>query len=338
MLKEELKYIRKIILFSSIIVIAILTGTLLYHKFEGLSFFESFYMTIITISTVGYSEIRPMSVNGRIISIFIIIFSMTTIAFAVGSLLQIISSGELNRIYKKKRKLKMIRQLKNHFIICGFGRIGRLIAEELSKNDVNFVIVDTSLDEMDIMSLSNYHFLHGDATNEDTLIEAGIMTAKGLIAAVRNEADNVYITLTAKGILPSLYVLARATDENAEKKLKRAGADRVMLPYTIGGQRMAQAVIRPNVVDFLDFATLDNKLDLGMEEIAISEHSKLVGKNLIESNLRKDYGIIIIAVNKSAGEMVYNPSPLYTIESGDNLIILGNKSEITSLRKVICRK
>ncbi len=320
-----------VILLLSIITFAILS----YHFIEGMSFLDAVYMTVITISTVGFGEVRPLSPQGRLITIIIIGTWITIGAYTISSLFKMLVEGEIGEIFGRKKVEKQISQLKNHYIICGYGRIGKLICRELRDNNIDFVAIDHGAAPVDQMERENILYLPKDATSEEVLLQAGLMTAKGIVPALSSDADNVFITLTARGLRPDIYILARASDESSLLKLKRAGANRVDLPYAIGGKRMAQALVKPTVGDFIDFAIMDmdSNMGLGIEETRIGDRSNLVGKNLIESNLRFDYGVIIVTIKKATGKMIFNPSSKEVLEGGDTLVVLGKKEDLIRLKK-----
>lgn len=310
-------------------------GTFSYHFIEGMTFFESFYMTMITIITVGFSEIKPLSTFGRIITMIIISTGIMIGAYTIGTVLRLFIEGEISRMFGRRKVEKQIALIKDHFIICGYGRIGRLICQELADAHIPFVVIENDPIAIEQLQKEKYLFLAQDATQEDVLKAAGIMHAKGIVTALRSDADNVFITLTARGLRSDIYILARASEESSITKLKRAGATRVDIPYTIGAKRMAQAFIRPAVGDFIDLAIMDmdSELGLGMEEVLIRENSKFVGKNLIESNIRKDYGVIIVAIKRQNGKMEFNPSPSTILHAHDVLVVMGKKEDLLRMNK-----
>jgi len=310
-------------------------GTLGYHYIENMPFFEAFYMTVITISTVGFSEIRPLSPYGRIITIFIISTGITIGAYTIGMLLRTFIEGELKKSFGRKKMEKQITKLRNHYIVCGFGRIGELICRELQSYNIDLVVIENNPQVIERLEQDNFLYLPLDATSEETLITAGVMDAKGLVTAVTSDADNVFIILTAKGLRPDLFVLSRSSDVKNEGKLIRAGASRVVSPYLIGGKRMAQMLIKPTVTDFIDIAMMNNKLDLLMEEAKIRPGSELVGKNLIESNLRQNYGVIIVAIKKKIGQMIFNPKPSEKLDAEDIIVVLGKKEDMEKMDQVL---
>lgn len=321
---------------SFIVLTGILAvGTLGYFYIEDMSFFDSLYMTIITITTVGFEELHPLSVKGRILTMILICASISIGGYSLAIIVRVFIEGELQKKFEKKKMEKQIQKLKDHFIICGFGRIGRIICKELAEDHIDFVVIEQDPAAIEQVEQLKYLYLQMDATTEDALSMAGIEHAKGLVTSVRSDANNVFITLTAKGLCPDIFVLSRTSDVKNEDKLKRAGANSVVSPYFIGGRRMAQELKRPAVVDFIDIATRGNKLGLIMEEATIRSKSKLIGKNLIESHLRKDFGVIIVAIKKTSGKMVFNPLPSETLDAGDILVVLGKTEDVKRMYDVL---
>ena len=321
---------------SITLLIGILTcGTLGYYFFEAMTLFESFYMTLITISTVGFSEIKPLTPPGRIITIFIIVTGISVGTYTIGMLVRILIEGELREMFGRKKLEKQISELKNHFIICGFGRIGKIVCQELHADNIDFIAIEQDASAVEELERKGYPYLQMDATSEEALTRAGIMKAKGIVTAVQSDADNVFITLTAKGLRPDIFVLSRSSDEKNEDKLRRAGANRVVSPYLIGAGRMAQVLTRPTVVDFIDIATMNNNLGLMIEEARVGPNSGLIGKNLIDSNLRRDFGVIIVAIKKPSDEMIFNPTPEEKLDAGDVIVVLGKREDLHRMRDIM---
>jgi voltage-gated potassium channel len=292
-------------------------------------------MTIITISTVGFSEIIPLSHAGRTITVITIIFGISVGAYTIGILVRALIEGELTKIFGRRKVQKQVSALKNHFIICGFGRIGRIICSELEADNIDFVVIEQNPAAVEEIEAKKYLYLISDATTEGTLMQTGIMKAKGLVTVVNSDANNVFITMTAKSLRPDIFVLARASEEKNENKLIRAGATRVVSPYLIGGRRMAQMLKRPTVVDFIDIAMMGSHLGLMMEEAKVGENSNLIGKNLIDSHLRRDYGVIIVAIKKISGDMVFNPLPSQKLEAGDVIVVIGKREDLKRMNAVM---
>ena len=310
-------------------------GTCGYYFFENMPIFDAFYMTVITISTVGFSEIRPLSMLGRSITVIIIILGISVGTYTAGIIVQWLVGGELQKIFGRRKLQKQIANLKNHFIICGFGRIGHIVCQELYEEKIDFVVIEQDPAALADMQAEKYLFLEMDATTEEALMAAGIMMAKGLVTAVNSDANNVFITLTAKGLRPDIFVLARSSEEKNEGKLIKAGATRVVSPYMIGARRMAHVLKRPTVVDFIDIATMGNQLGLIMEEAKIDTNSRFIGKNLIDSRIRQDYGVIIVAIKKLSGKMIFNPKPSEILDSGDVIVVIGQKDDLKRMNTII---
>jgi voltage-gated potassium channel len=316
-----------------ILLIILLIGTLGYMIIEKWPVLDALYMTVITITTVGFREVYDVSKSGRIFTIVIIFLGMGIMAYLVGMVAQAMVEFQVRSIIGRRKLGLKMRKLNNHYIICGFGRIGKIICRELKANKIPMVVIDNASDTRQILEEEQIPYINDDATVEDVLIEAGVERAKGLISVVASDADNLFITMTARGLNPKLFILARADEEHTEKKLIRAGANRVVMPYFIGGHKMAQTIIKPAVTDFLEF-TIDNRdMDLEMGELVVSEKSSLNGVTLVDSKIRQEMDIIIVAVRKKDGEMRFNPSSQTRIESGDILISLGKSGDLKKLAK-----
>ena len=302
---------------------------------EGWNLLDSLYMTIITITTVGFREVRPVSDGGKVFTIFIIFIGMGIIAYILGIVAQAMVDFQVRSIIGRRKLGLTIRSIKNHYIICGFGRIGKVIAHEMKANNVPMVVIDHDPDERQHLEGADIPYLNDDATSEEVLIEAGIERAKGLVSVVASDSDNLFITMTARGLNPDLYILVRADEEPTEKKLLRAGADKVTMPYLIGGKKMANFIIKPAVTDFLEF-TMENKgIGLEMEELWVGEESRLDGTTLVDSEIRQEMDVIIVAVRKKDGEMKFNPSSQTRIEAGDTLISLGKSEDLKKLAAIL---
>lgn len=318
-----------------LLAIIIAFGTFGYHMVEGMSYFDAFYMTLITISTVGFSEIKPLSPGGRAITVVIIVMGISTLTYSLGQVLKIFVEGELLRILGRRKLENRIQALKNHYIVCGYGRIGEVICRELGRDKTPFVVIEQDPAKLGQMEKAGLLYLEMDATSEEALVKAGIERARGLVTAVTSDADNVFITLTARGLRNDLFVLSRASDQKNEDKLLRAGATRVVCPYLIGGRRMAQQVTRPTVIDFIDTAMVERDMGLRMEEEVIGAGSPLAGRSLVESRLRQEYGVIVVAIKPCSGEMIFNPLPTQKLNAGDVIVLLGKRDELNRLHRVM---
>jgi voltage-gated potassium channel len=326
---KKLRY--SLLLLTGIIAL----GTSGYYFVEHMPLFEAFYMTIITLSTVGFAEVVPLSQAGRAITVIIIVVGISVGAYTIGVLVRALVEGELVQIFGRRKVQKQVSGLKNHFIICGFGRIGRIVCNELAADRIDFVVIEQESSVIEQIEARKFLYLEMDATTEEALTQAGIMAAKGIVTAVNSDANNVFITMNAKGLRPDVFVLARASEEKNEPKLFRAGANRVVSPYLIGGRRIAQMLKKPTVVDFIDIAMMGSHLGLMMEEAKIGNNSSLIGKNLIDSHLRQDYGVIIVAIKKRSGDMVFNPTPSERLEAGDVIVVLGKKEDLKRMNTVL---
>lgn len=328
---EELK--KRLITAFLLLSLIIAFGTLGYIVIEGWNFIDSLYMTIITLTTVGFREIHPLSNKGIIFTIILVISGVGTVFYALGTGAKLILEGELQDIFGRKKLEKKIKDLKNHYIICGYGRMGRIICKELKEKNIRFVVIEKNAENIP-PEKEDLLIFEGDATKDEILKEMGIERAKGLISVLPTDAENLFVVLSARELNPDLFIVARAGEEGSEQKLLRAGADRVVSPYHIGGLRIAHTVLKPAVVDFIEFATKSGNIDLQMEEITVKDRSKLVGLTLDECGIGRDLGIIIVAIKKPTGDMKFNPTFRTTIKAGDTLIALGEASKLKILEEM----
>ncbi|MFC2056094.1 potassium channel family protein [Chloroflexota bacterium] len=307
-------------------------GVIGYITIEGWSFFDSLYMTVVTITTVGYAEVHPLSTGGRIFSIFLIVGGVGGVLYAVTGIIEYIVEGRFGTTWGRRRMKSKIAKLKGHFILCGFGRVGEEVANTFKEEDVPLVVIDNRLECIARVEQAGYLHVEGDATRDEVLKEAGIEHARGLVAALGADVDNTYITLSARGLRSDLFIEARASSEEVEKKLKRAGADRIVSPQRIGARRMAMLALRPAVVDFIDTVIRRRGLELQMENVAISNSSSLSGQTVDE--VRRCSKANVLAISKKSGRLLANPSGEEKISAGDSLIIMGTTEELASLEAI----
>ncbi len=328
-----MKSARRVLWGVCALVTIIAIGVIGYTTIEGWSLFDSLYMTIITITTVGYAEVQTLTAGGRIFSIFLMFGGVGGALYALSGIIQYIVEGNIGTTWWRRRMKTKIAKLKGHFILCGCGRVGEEIARTFRGEGVPFVIVENSPDCITRLEQTEYIFLQGDATSDEVLKEAGIERARGLVAAVGTDTDNTYITLTARGLCPRLFIEARASSKEAVTKLERAGANRVISPQAIGGRRMAMLALRPAVVDFIDTVTYSRGREMQLENVDISQNSRLIGLTIKAA--RGETGITVLAIRKKSGKLLPNPSDEETIEDGDQLIVIGTKERLAALEEVL---
>ena len=298
-------------------------GTSGYMLVENYSFIEALYMTIITLSTVGFTEVQPLDNNGRIFTMILILLGVSFVAFSLAYLSQILLDGNLLEAYRRHKLKKQLDQLENHYIVCGYGEMGKIIVEELHKHKVPVVIIESDESVLARLREKNFPHLGADATDENNLISAGILRAKGLVSVVNKDSENVFIVLTARDLNKDLLIFARASSPGTDKRLLKAGADRVVAPYVIGATRIAHNILRLTVTDFLELALSEQGMELSMEEIRIFDNSKLVGMDLMGSGIRSNFDLIVVARKRAEGSMIFNPPPQEVFHAGDTLVVIG---------------
>jgi len=307
-------------------------GTAGFHFIEGWPWFDGFYMVVTTLTTIGYQEVHPLSHAGRVFNVLVIVAGVSLALVAVGAITQALLEFELQSFFGRRKMERDISRLSDHYIICGAGRVGRSAARELARRPVPFVIIEQN-EAKAVRYRGEWLMMIGDATQDQTLRDARVERALGLVAATTTDATNLYIVLTARGLNPNLKIIARASEEDAEKHLRTAGADSVVSPYLFAGQRIAQSFLRPNVVSFLDTATTHLGMDLEIDEIVVPRDSPFAGKTIESSRIRQDSGVIILAIRRERG-MRFNPSSDDRIEPGDCLIAMGEPSQLTHLEQM----
>jgi voltage-gated potassium channel len=325
---------RHLLILPFVPVLLILVGTLGYHLIEGLPLLESLYLTVVTLATIGYGDIVPHTQAGRVFTMVLILGGSFTLFYSATEVIRAVASGELRQYVERHKMEQSLANLNQHIIVCGYGRVGVYACQELEKQSLAFVVIDHDPKRLESFSAPHGISLPGDATSDEVLLRAGIKRAKALISVASSDADNLYITMSARLLNSSAQIIARAEDPHAEQKLLRAGANRVISPYVTSGLRVVQAVLRPSVVDFIDLATRIEHLELQIEELLVSGKSALVGLPLQETKIRKELGLIILAIKKPSGHMQFNPPPETTLEVGDTLIVVGDRRQLTLLEKM----
>ena len=325
---------RRLILIGTALALVLSFGTVGFMSIEHYPVFDAFYMTLTTVTTVGYAEIRGLSHAGRVFNSFLILIGVTTIFLAVGAMTQTVIELELNQFFGKRRVKNMIDKLENHIILCGFGRVGRGAAEELRKAGASFVVIDNNEERVERAIKTGMLAVLADASRDETLLDVGIARAKGLIATLASDADNLFVILSAKTLNPNLQLSARIAEESSEVKMRRAGADFVFAPYNSTGHRMAQALLKPHVLQFLDFTTQQG-VEVEIEQVRITESSAFAGRQLGDIDIRREAGVAILAVRKANGEMLANPSSDLRIDAGDHLIAMGEARNLRKLEQLL---
>jgi voltage-gated potassium channel len=310
-------------------------GTLGFVWIDHYPVFDAFYMALITVTTVGYGEIHPLSHAGRVFNSFLILFGVITVLLAVGAMTQTIIELELNQFFGRRRVKGMIDKLEGHIILCGFGRVGRGAADELRQAGVSFVVVDHDEDRVERAMKEGMLGVLADASRDETLRDVGVDRAKGLIATLGTDADNLFLILTAKTLNPNVQLSARVAEESSEQKMRRAGADFVFAPYNSTGHRMAQAIVRPHVQQFLDFTTRNIGFDIGIEQVQVGHRCAFAGKSLEEMAIRRETGVIVLAIRRGDGAMLFNPPFDARVASGDYLIAMGESQGLRKLENVL---
>ena len=318
-----------------ILLVVVVTGTIGYQLIEGWSFLDSIYMVIITLFTVGFEEVHSLSQFGRVFTMFIIVVGVGTAVYAGSLLVEIIVEGEILGYGRRRKMEKIINEMKDHYIICGFGRTGHQVAEEFDAARVPYVVVDRKQKTEEELGAKGIPYIIGDIINDNNLVEAGIKTAKGLVYAADSDVANVFVTLSARALNPELYIVARASEIEVENKLKMAGANRVILPYYISGKRIAAYATRPVTSDFLDMVMHGESLEFSLSEITVPDTSSLLNKTLSEAKIREKSGALVIAIRKVDGSFNLQPQSSSTIEKRDIFVVIGTQEQVGLLDNML---
>jgi voltage-gated potassium channel len=319
-------------IFATLLLISIVAGgTIGYMVIERWSAWDAFYMTVITVTTVGYKEVHELSRAGQAFTVLLIMSGVGAALYSFSLLAAVVVEGGLPKRFQRRRAARMLETITDHFIICGYGRIGSLIASQFRRQTIPYVVVERNPARQQLAIDEGGLAVEADASREDVLRRVGIDRARGLIAAVSTDAENVYTVLSARVLRPDLFIIARAESEDATEKLQHAGANRVISPYHIGAVQMAQTALRPAVVDFIALATSSNSVELALEEIAITPASAFANRSLLDANLRRRFSVIVVGIQRQDGRMEFNPEPDTSIQSGDRLVVLGPPDSLKRL-------
>ncbi|MEQ8766099.1 MAG: potassium channel protein [Planctomycetota bacterium] len=324
-------YVRRILGATVAVFTLLVIGVVGYVLIEGYSLIDALYMSVITISTVGFGEVRELSSLGRLFTVLLILIGVGLLAYGATQVAQAIVEGKLREAFGRFKVERKIRELQGHIIVCGFGRVGQNVCTELSAGGTPFVVIERDEERCRRAHELGFLALQGDATEDDVLLQAGIRSARALSTVLPEDTQNVFISLSARELNPKIFIIARSNEETTEIKLRRAGADRIVTPASLGARRIAQAILRPAVVDFIDITTGQHNFELRLEELMISPDSPLAGQSILESQIRQNLDVMIVAIKKPSGELRYNLKAESVIETGDILIALGELGRIKRL-------
>jgi voltage-gated potassium channel len=330
-----MNYLRQTLISIGLSIVLMAVGSAGYMFLEGWNFMDAFYMTIITMATVGYGEVHPVSFEGRIFTVVLILLGVGFFLYVAGNIIQFLVEGRIRSVLGRRKLDKQIDKIKGHYIICGYGRIGRVLAQFLTARYVDVVVIERNQSRVSKMDEDGVLYLIGEATDESILERAGIQRAKGIVTAVATDADNVFLVLIAKQLNPRLFIVARASQNDAKKTLLAAGADKVISPYDLGARRMAHAILRPTVIRFLEMAFADESVDIQIEEVRVGADSRMVGMTMKDSGIRQDFDLMIMVIRKSDDSMSFNPKADTVIEAGDVMVVVGSSKNIKQLERAL---
>jgi voltage-gated potassium channel len=327
--------LRRLVPAGIILLAVVIVGVSGYMLIERWSFLDAIYMVVTTLLTIGFQEVHKLSNAGRVLTIVISISGVGTALYAASQVMEIIVEGEILGYRKRKKMDKRIMEMRDHYIICGFGRVGHQVAADFNFAGIPYVVIDSKPETVGELEPKGIPHLVADATSDEVLVEAGIHRAKGLVACSDSDVANVYVTLSARDLNPELMIVARAAQRATEKKLKTAGANRVISPYIISGRRMAALAAKPVTSDFLDLVTHGGELEFRLHEVPIPANSPLIRKSLAEAEIRDRSGALVLAIHKAGGSFELQPRASSIIDQGDTLVVIGTQDQIESLEKMV---
>jgi voltage-gated potassium channel len=317
-----------------LLLVVLAGGTLGYTLIEGWGIFDSLYMTVITVATVGFHEVHDLSRGGEGFTILLIFAGVGSIAYAIGTIAEFMVEGQLAEVLEGRRMLQRISKISDHYVVVGMGRVGSVVCAALDEQHVPFLVVDRSDECVALAAEHGWLHVQGDATTEEVLESAGVTRAKGLVTALDTDADNLFVALSARGMNPSLYIVARSSSPASESKILRSGADRVITPNVIGGRRMATSLLNPLVSDYLDIVTHNQDIEYRLEALRVGESSRIAGKSIRDAHLRDVTGAYVLAVS-SGGRMESNPSPEDVLRAGDEIVAFGTRAQLDALSALL---
>lgn len=326
---------RRLSLAVSLLLIIFLVGIFGYVFIEGWTLLDALYMTVVTISTVGFKEVAPLSQGGRLFTLGLIVLGVGTVLFTLGTAMEFFVEGHLTGLIEERKMKKRIEALRDHYILCGYGRVGREVAKEFLRTGTSFVVIENNSETILKCREDGLPYIEGDAAADHVLKEAGIDEAKGLVAAVDTDADNVFVALTARVLNPEIFIVARANFEESEEKLRKAGADRVISPTVIGGRRMASLLLKPLVCDYLDVVAHGESIEYRLEEVHIKKQSPIVNTTIGKAGIREKTGALILAIKKAERGFDTNPPASTTLEEGDELVVMGTREQLNALQSLL---
>lgn len=313
----------------------IIVGTLGYSLIEGWSALDSLYMTVISLTTTGYKEVHPLTPRGAMFTILMLATGVGLFAYTLGVFVHYVMEGELKGFFSKRKMEKNIAKIENHYIVCGFGRTGKIVAGDLKSQGVTVVVVEKNETLREYLESEGYLYVIGDATSDEVLGKAGIVKAKGVITVLNSDADNLFITISARQLNPGLHLIVKGNTPGIERKLEMAGADRVVMPHLIGGKLISHSILMPHVTDFVELTTQRSRLSFLLQEVRVDERSAMNGSSLKELDLNRRTGVIVLAVKKPDGEMMVNPAADYRFETQDILIVLGTQDQVRACMNML---